>query len=148
MKVLVKKLHELARVPSFARFGDAGADLHAVEAFELRPLEPTMVKLGIAIELPYGYEAQIRPRSSLSKRGVVCSLGTIDSGYRGELAAILTWYTDTAKYLVPGVQKLSFNAGDRVAQLVICELPTTVFEEAEELSESERGYGGFGSTGV
>jgi dUTP pyrophosphatase len=141
MKVLVKKLHENARVPSFAKFGDAGADLYAVKSVRLLPMVPTVVPCGIAIELPYGYEAQIRPRSSsLMKQHTHVAFGTIDSGYRGEIGVAMVYL---------GTQDaLWVQAGDRIAQLVIVELPTVAFEEAAELSDSERGESGWGSTGV
>jgi dUTP pyrophosphatase len=151
MKVRFRKLHPDAKVPTYAKPGDAGADLYAVERVELRPGEARVVRCGVAIELPDGYEAQIRPRSSLSKRGVHVALGTIDSGYRGEIGAtaLLLDHRDRwdAEEQGPRPHRFVVRAGDRIAQLVIAPVTRATFEEAEELSASERGDGGWGSSG-
>lgn len=139
MIVRFKKLHPRAKLPTYAKPGDAGADVCAVESVRLRYGEPVVIPFGFAIELPDGYEAQIRPRSSLSKAGVFVSLGTVDAGYRGVVGATLT-------LVRPGADFEIF-IGDRVAQMVIAPVTHATFEEAEELSASERGTGGFGSTG-
>lgn len=137
--VRFKRFHPRAVVPEYAKPGDAGADLRAVESVRLRPFEPVKVRLGVGIELPPGYEAQIRPRSSLNAEGVHCALGTIDQGYRGEMLAVLTLLQSRHDYEI--------YIGDKVAQLVIAPVARATFEEAAELGESERGTGGFGSTG-
>lgn len=151
MIVKFRKLHQRARAPVYAKPGDSGADLRAVEAFRLKPGEPMAIPLGIAIELPppvwcepffahVTFEAQIRPRSSMSKAGVYCALGTIDNGYRGELGATLTLVNT-------GHLDFEIHIGDKIAQLVIAPVVRVEFEEAHELSQSERGQDGWGSSG-
>jgi len=137
--VRFKRFHDRAVVPEYAKPGDAGADLRTVESVRLRPFEPVKVRLGIGIELPPGYEAQIRPRSSLNSQGVAVLLGTIDQGYRGELSA-------TMVLLNRGYADYEIHIGDKVAQLVIAPVARATFVEGE-LGESARGAGGFGSTG-
>jgi dUTP pyrophosphatase len=111
------------------------------EAITLQPMERRLIPTGISIELPQGYEAQIRPRSGLAlKKGITCvnSPGTIDSDYRGEVGAILINLSSEAQVI---------EHGERVAQMVIAKYITAIFEEVSVLSETERGAGGFGSTG-
>lgn len=131
----VKQLHPKAVIPTYARFGDAGLDLTATEV-SIGPL--CVCKFGIAVEIPDGYEATIRPRSSLSKAGWHVALGTIDSGYRGELMCILVRLAGYASGPV---------AGDRVAQLVVTPVACCQVEIVDELSKTARGEGGFGHTG-
>lgn len=140
MIVRYKKFHKNARVPEYARAGDSGADLFAVDSCWLKPGEPKVIKFGFALELPDGYEAQIRPRSSMSKQGIHVAFGTIDSGYRGEIGA-------TVMVVNPGLGQYPIHIGDKVAQLVIAPVSRASFELAESLSESARGEGGWGSTG-
>jgi len=139
--VNVKKLHEDAVMPEYSKVGDAGADLCCVEDFTLWAGMRKLVKTGIAIELPKGYEAQVRPRSGLAyKKGItiVNAPGTVDEGYRGDVGVILmNTSTETVK----------FKAGDRIAQLVIKPVEQAEFKLVQELGDSERGAGGFGSTG-
>jgi len=141
MEVRVKKLHEDAVVPNFAHAGDAGADLVSVEDVELNAGEHKLVKTGIAIELPPYTEAQVRPRSGLAlKHGITVlnTPGTIDFQYRGEIGVILhnTHIID-----------FKIEKGMRIAQMVINQLPKVEYVEVEELSDTDRGEGGFGSTG-
>ena len=126
--------------PAYKTDGASGMDLTSVvpHIFIILRGETARVPLGFAIELPPGYEAQIRPRSSLSARGIVCHLGTIDSDYRGELMAVLTNTSETGYPVHPR---------DRIAQLVIAPVERVRLFRTDELSETARGGGGFGSTG-
>ncbi len=120
---------------------DAGMDLCSVESVLLPPGQPTLVPTGLTIELPPGYEAQIRPRSGLAFKHALTvpnSPGTIDPGYRGEIKVIL---------LNLGKTTYQVNAGDRIAQMVIAQYAAAEWVEGD-LAESQRGEGGFGSTGV
>jgi len=132
-----------ARLPQRATEGSTGLDLFAyIKKSGRITLEekPKLVGTGIAVEVPRGYDVQIRPRSGLSARGVVAALGTVDSDYRGEL--LVTMYT-----LGRG-SSFEIRHGDRIAQLVISKLADLPVEEAEELSGTERGPQGHGSTGM
>lgn len=129
-------------LPSYAHQGDAGADLCAREDVTLEPGERRLVPTGVAIALPLGYVGLIHPRSGLAtKHGltVVNAPGTVDAGYRGELKVTLL-NTDTRTPIV-------LKRGDRIAQLVIQKVERATFIQVEELDESVRGTGGFGSTG-
>jgi dUTP pyrophosphatase len=135
--------HDLP-LPNYATAGSAGLDLlAAVESdFELAPGARAAVPCGIAIELPHGAEAQVRPRSGLAlNHGITClnAPGTIDCDYRGEIKAILINHGDTPFRIARGM---------KIAQMVIARYEQAVLFEAHELSESERGAGGFGSTGT
>jgi len=132
-----------ARLPQRATEGSTGLDLFAyIKKSGRITLEdkPKLVGTGIAVEVPRGYDVQIRPRSGLSARGVVAALGTVDSDYRGEL--LVTMYT-----LGRG-SSFEIRHGDRIAQLVISKLADLPVEQAEELSGTERGPQGHGSTGM
>lgn len=142
MKLEVKKLTEKARLPERANKGDAGLDLFSVEMVNIEPGTYHLVKTGIAIQLPKNTEAQIRPRSGLAlKQGITVlnSPGTIDEGYRGEIGVILINHSK-----VPFVVK----EGMKIAQMVIKPVLYPEVEEVEYLSFSDRGEGGFGSSGV
>ncbi len=118
---------------------DAGMDLRALEHVVLSPGVALGVPTGIAIELPPGYEAQVRPRSGMAlKHSVTVNFGTIDPGYRGEIRVVM-FNLGRADYVI--------EKGDRIAQLVIARYESVEWEEGEELGESERGAGGFGSSG-
>jgi len=146
MKVGIKRL-EHARdlaVPHYATKGSAGLDLLAAihEEIELLPGQRMAVPTGIAIELPLGWEAQVRPRSGLAlNNGITClnSPGTIDSDYRGEIKAILINH---------GAEVFVIKRGHKIAQMVIAKHEQAELVEVEALSDSERGAGGFGSTGM
>jgi dUTP pyrophosphatase len=138
----IQKLHAHAIVPRYAHgpAEDAGMDLHAVEDVLLAPGETKLVPTGIAIELPPGYEAQIRPRSGLALKHSITlpnSPATIDPGYRGELRVIL---------LNLGKNPFELRRGDRIAQMVISRYEAVEWEEGD-LAGSARGAGGFGSSG-
>ena len=129
-------------LPTYAREGDAGMDICAAEDLEIPPMEWKVVRTGIHIELPEGYECQIRSRSGLAaKHGiqVLNSPGTIDSGYRGEIMVILKNNHNTKSYEV--------KYGDRIAQMVFAKFLTAHFHKVKVLEGSERGEGGLGSTG-
>ena len=141
VKILNKSKHNL---PHYATNQSAGMDLRAnlVEPIVLKTLERTLVKTGLFIELPIGYEAQIRPRSGLSyKKGITVlnSPGTIDADYRGEIGVILVNLSS---------EEFVIKDGERVAQMVITKHEQAIWEEVIELVETKRGAGGFGSTGV
>lgn len=138
MQVKIKKLHPNASIPQYAKQGDAGMDLTAV-SFEYIDLEHIKYNFGLSIEIPKGYAGLIFPRSSCYKQGQLLSnsVGVIDSGYRGEISAVMIGNHPEQKYQV----------GDRVAQIIIMPYPEIEFIETEELSTSERGEGGYGSTG-
>lgn len=128
-------------IPVKAHPDDAAYDLRARTALILPPGVPTLVPTGVHIELPVHMEAQIRPRSGLAAKHAITCLnapGTIDAGYRGEISAIMMNF-DKEPYAV--------QRGDRIAQMVICKLPEVELVPADSLSETERGAGGFGSTG-
>ena len=128
-------------LPAYATPGSAGVDLRAVERRVLRPGERALVPTGISIALPTGYEAQVRPRSGLAlKHGIILpnGPGTIDADYRGEVQVILMNLGDATFTVEPG---------DRIAQMVIAPVSRVDWLEADALDETERGAGGFGSTG-
>jgi dUTP pyrophosphatase len=140
--VLIKRLDPDMPVPAYSHPGDAGADLAAAEEVTLGPGERALIRTGVAIALPDGYAAFVHPRSGLAaKHGVtiVNAPGTVDAGYRGEIKVTLL-NTDRER-------PVSFQRGDRIAQLVIQRVERAVFHEADELPGSARGDGGFGSTG-
>lgn len=141
MTLKVKRLAPHATLPAYARANDAGLDLCAATDLDLPPGETRLVPTGIAIELPPDTEAQVRPRSGLALAHNVTVLntpGTIDEGYRGEVGVILINH---------GRQPLHITAGMRIAQLVIQRRWHVEVVEADELSSTSRGSGGFGSTG-
>lgn len=140
--VLIQRLDSGLPLPARAHPGDAGVDLFAAQAVTLRPGQRAVVPTGVAIALPDGYAAFIHPRSGLAARHgvtIVNAPGTVDAGYRGEIKVALL-NTD------PG-QPVSFERGDRIAQLVVQRVACPVFHEVRSLPGSARGDGGFGSTG-
>src|SRR6201987_5047511 len=140
--VLIKRLVPGVPLPSYAHPGDAGADLATAEDVELGPGERALVPTGIALALPDGYAAFVHPRSGLAARhGVtlVNAPGTVDAGYRGEIKVTLL-NTDRDR-------PVSFQRGDRIAQLVVQQVAHVVLQEVESLPGSARAGGGFGSTG-
>ena len=138
----VKKLSADAKIPQSARLGDAAYDLFSSVDYELMPREWYAVPTGIAIEIPDGYEGQVRPRSGLAAKEGVTVLntpGTIDSGYRGEVKTIM---------INLGDKPFKITKGMRISQIAIRPVPEVQFIEVDELSDTERGEGGFGSTGI
>lgn len=141
IKIINKSNHEL---PHYETIASAGMDLRAniTEAITLKPLARTIIKTGLFIELPIGFEAQVRPRSGLAaKKGVTVlnAPGTIDADYRGEIGVILANISN---------EDFIIENGERIAQLVIAKHERAEWISVEELSETSRGEGGFGSTGV
>jgi dUTP pyrophosphatase len=140
--VLIQRLDAELPLPARAHPGDAGVDLFAAEPVTLAPGERAVVPTGVAIALPEGYAAFVHPRSGLAARhGVtlVNAPGTVDAGYRGEVKVTLI-NTDPR-------QPVSFERGDRIAQLIVQRVATVLFHEVQSLPGSARGTGGFGSTG-
>ncbi|MFN4122968.1 MAG: dUTP diphosphatase [Flavobacteriales bacterium] len=141
VKIINRSIHEL---PSYSTPYSAGMDLRASlqESISLGPLERALVPTGLFIELPEGYEAQVRPRSGLAaKHGITVlnSPGTIDADYRGEIKVILVNLSN---------MHFTINDGERIAQMVVTKHESVKWEVAENLEESARGAGGFGHTGV
>ena len=141
IKIINKSRHDL---PQYETIASAGMDLRAnlSEARVLKPLERSIVGTGLFIELPIGIEAQVRPRSGLAaKKGVTVlnAPGTIDADYRGEIGVILVNLSN---------EEFTINNGERIAQLVVAKHERAEWEKAETLSDTDRGSGGFGSTGT
>jgi len=142
MKVLITRLDDDLPLPTYAKSGDAGADVHSRIDLTIEPGERALVPTGISIAIPDGYAAFAHPRSGLAiKHGVsmVNAPGTIDAGYRGELQIILINHDLKERFII--------KRGDRIAQLVFQKVERAEFIEVEELPGSGRGTGGFGSTG-
>jgi dUTP pyrophosphatase len=148
MKVKFKKLNENAVIPSYAKSGDAGMDLiatsHDYEESDSGARRLQVYGTGLAVEIPEGYVGLLFPRSSIAKKALYLTnaVGVIDSGYRGEIK--IKFAIDASR----PTGHTAYSTGDRIAQLVIMPFPTIEPEEATELSNTERGEGGFGSTGV
>ncbi len=141
MTLRIKRLTPSATLPAYAHDGDAGLDLFAAVDLTIDPAEWRSVPTGVAIELPEGTEGQVRPRSGLARDHGVTVLnapGTIDEGYRGELAVLLVNH---------GRQPFHVTRGSRIAQLVVQRRVSVVVADVETLSDTPRGAGGFGSTG-
>ncbi|MDL2315327.1 dUTP diphosphatase [Bacteroidales bacterium OttesenSCG-928-C19] len=141
VKIVNKSHHQL---PAYETIGSAGMDLRAClkESVTLKPLERALIPTGLFIELPLGYEAQVRPRSGLALKkgiGVLNSPGTIDADYRGEICVILINFS-TEDFII--------QDGERIAQMVVAKHERVEWELAEVLDETSRGAGGFGHTGV
>jgi dUTP pyrophosphatase len=141
IKIINKSQHPL---PNYETNASAGMDLRAnlTESITLKPLERILVKTGLFIELPIGYEAQVRPRSGLAlKKGITVlnSPGTVDADYRGEIGVILVNLSN---------EDFVIENGERIAQLIIAKHERAKWQETIELTETSRGEGGFGSTGV
>ena len=131
-----------AIAPEYATVGAAGMDLRSLEDIRLAPMERKLVRTGVSVAVPPGYEAQVRPRSGLAIRhglGMVNSPGTIDSDYRGEIGLIMINFGEVA---------VEIAKGERLAQLVLAPVSHAHLQQAAALDETERGTGGFGSTGT
>ncbi len=143
-KIQVKIVNKSSNpLPGYETAGAAGMDLRAELStpLQLKPLQRALVPTGLFIELPAGYEAQVRPRSGLAiKQGITClnSPGTIDADYRGEVKVILINLSDETQ---------TINQGDRIAQVVIAAVEQAEWAQVDELTETKRGTGGFGHTG-
>jgi dUTP pyrophosphatase len=142
MKLKILKLTDLAILPKYEHPDDSGLDLFAIEELEIASGESQLVHTGISIQLPQGTEAQIRPRSGLALKHQITVLntpGTVDEGYRGEIGVILINH---------GVHSFRVTKGMKIAQMVITPVIHVEVEEVDELSNTSRGVGGFGSTGI
>jgi dUTP pyrophosphatase len=142
MKVRIKKLNENAVIPSYAKSGDAGMDLVATSIISENDTQITY-GIGLALEIPNGFVGLIFPRSSVRKTRLMLSncVGVVDSGYRGELQATFNKVNQNS------IAENDYKVGDRIAQIMIIPHPPIEFKEVDDLSETERGEGGFGSTG-
>ena len=142
IKVPVKRLDDTIDLPEYAYEGDAGLDLRAAEDTVLNPFGRQVVSCGIAIAIPHGYAGFVLPRSGLAAKhgiSIVNAPGLIDSNYRGEIKVIL---------INLGTADFTINSGDRIAQMIVAPVTQASFTITDSLSETERGSGGFGSTGL
>lgn len=141
MQIKIKKLHKDAVIPSYSKPGDAGLDITAVAKISNTSFECTY-STGIAVEIPRGYVGLVFPRSSIKNKELSLSnsVGVIDSGYRGDIQFTFN--------KLNGLDSIDYKVGDRIAQLVIIPYPQIEFLEVDELSTTERGDGGFGSSGA
>lgn len=142
LQVRIKLLDPVAKIPTYATDGDAGADLYSIDHGILEPGERRLIRTGIALDIPAGFVGLIHPRSGLAAKmgiSIVNAPGTIDSGYRGEIKVNLI-NTSPLSY--------SFCIGDRIAQILFQEVYQADFDEVEELDDSARGANGHGSTGA
>jgi dUTP pyrophosphatase len=144
MKIKFKKINKLANMPAYETSQSAGMDIRACinKTILLKPLERALIPTGLAVEVQNGYEVQVRARSGLALKNGIClanGIGTIDSDYRGEIGVIL---------INLGQEDFVVNNGDRIAQLVVMKHETPIIIEDENLSDSKRQSGGFGSTGL
>ncbi len=142
IKVSIQRIHEKAKIPSYANADDAGVDLYSVKDIILNPGERVLVPIGIKIAIPKGYEGHVRPKSGLAlKHGIsiVNTPGTIDAGYRGEIGVIVINH---------GSEPYTIESGKKIAQMVFNKVEQADFVEVESLDETSRGEGGFGSTGL
>ncbi len=142
MKIKIQKIHPNALIPKYQTEGSSGFDLHAVEEVMIKPHSVGLVKIGICLSLEVGYELQVRTRSGLALNHQVMVLnspGTVDNDYRGEIKVILANLSD---------KDFKVQVGDRIAQGVVQKTYKAEFIEYEQLDETSRGSGGFGSTGV
>ena len=143
INIPVKRLDDSVELPTYAYEGDAGLDLRASESVVLRPFERRLIGTGIAVAIPDGYAGFVQPRSGMAHRhglSLANTPGLVDSHYRGELKVC-------AINLDPNTE-IHISRGDRIAQLVIQRVPTVDLVEVKELDETDRGIGGFGSSGV
>lgn len=142
MTVKFKKIHPDAVMPEYAHAGDAGMDVRSVDELTIPPGARALVHTGLIIVLPPMYEAQVRPRSGLALKSGITVLntpGTIDAGYRGEVGVILANF---------GENEFKVAKGDKIAQIVIQPVIRAEIEETQSIDATDRGEGGFGSTGV
>jgi dUTP pyrophosphatase len=142
MKLKISKLDESAVIPRYEHLNDSGLDLISIDESEILPGETKLIHTGISIQLPQGTEAQIRPKSGLALKYQITVLntpGTVDEGYRGEIGVILINH---------GMHSFRVTKGMKIAQMVITPVIHVEVEEVDELSNTSRGAGGFGSTGI
>ncbi|OOR23188.1 dUTP diphosphatase [Bacillus wiedmannii] len=157
LRVKIKRVKDV-ELPKYAKSGDAGFDLVAAEDTVIYPGGTKVIPTGLAFEIPPGYELQVMPRSGISRKTFLrVVLGTVDSGFRGEVGVIVSNTSYPGNTIALGINddneiymnvKYEIKKGDRIAQGVIAPIETAHFVEADELSDSERGNQGFGSTGT
>jgi dUTP pyrophosphatase len=141
-QIKIKKLNPYAIIPHYAHEGDAGMDVYSTINFTLKPNHRSMIPTGLSFEIPKGYELQIRPKSGIAiKKGITLlnTPGTLDSGYRGELKIIMINHSS---------EEYKIKKGEKIAQIVLAKYEEANIIEIEELNETARGKGGFGSTGL
>lgn len=141
IKIKMQKISDVP-TPSYAHKGDSGVDLHAAEDYVLKPMERKLIGTGLKLEIPYGYEGQVRPKSGLAiNHGIshANAVGTIDSSYRGEIKVPLINLSN---------KSYKIEKGKKIAQLIFAKVEEIIFEEVEELNSTTRNEGGFGSTGL
>lgn len=144
MKVKIKKTEDRAKIPYYQTKGAAGFDLHSIDTVSIQAGSTMLVRTGLAFEIPEGYELQIRPRSGMSAKTKVRisnSPGTIDSDYRGEVKIIVDNISQNQ------ADSYRIQEGDRIAQAILQKVEQAEFEQVDELSNTKRGSGGFGSSG-
>lgn len=142
MRIKIKKLHPRAIIPQYQTTHSAGFDLHSLDSHILKAGERMLIPTGVAFEIESGYEVQVRPRSGLALKNGISVLntpGTVDSDYRGEIKVLLINHSS---------EDFTIESGDRIAQGVVSKVYQVEFEEVEVLADSQRGEGGFGSSGV
>ena len=142
IEIKIKKIHPDAIIPRYVHPGDAGMDLFSCENYVLKPSERKLFGTGLKVELPEGYEMQIRPKSGLAlKHGITVlnTPGTIDSGYRGEIGVILINHSN---------ENYEINSKEKISQAVISRIKRAEIIEVDEIDETSRGEEGFGSTGL
>lgn len=140
LKIKIKKIAD-AKMPAYAHKGDSGVDLYSAEDCMLHPMERKLVATGIKIAIPYGYEAQIRPKSGMALQGISHAncVGTIDSGYRGEIKIPMINLND---------KPYKIEKGKKIGQMVFAKVEEAIFEEVDEFDLTTRNEKGFGSTGL
>ncbi len=138
MKIKIKKLHPDAKLPSYAHPGDVGMDLYSLEDYIVQPGERKIFPVGIALEFEHGYAAILKDKSGISKAGLHTFGGVYDAGYRGEYFVGLVNFSSVPYH---------FEKGDKLGQLIIFPVAIAELEETDELTDSSRGTGGYGSTG-
>lgn len=138
VEVKIKKIHQDAKTPTIGYKGDACWDIYSIEDKIVPARGMAEINVGLATEIPEGWENQLRTRSSFAKKGLQCHFGTVDSGYRGYLGVFMYNHTDTDYQIIKG---------DKIAQVATRRVPEVTLTIVDELSESERGEKGFGSSG-
>jgi len=142
LEIIVQRLDKDIKMPAYAHDGDAGVDLYSSGNFKVKPGERVLVPTGLKMAIPYGYEGQVRPKSGLAlKHGITVlnTPGTVDAPYRGEVGVIVINHDPRNIYEV--------KKGEKIAQMVFNKIEYVIFTEAKELASTNRGEGGYGSTG-
>jgi dUTP pyrophosphatase len=139
MKIKIKKLHPDAKIPTYANPGDAGMDIYSIEDLVIKPNYRALIKTGLTIVFPEGYTMLVWDKSGLAMKGVTTIAGVIDAGFRGELKIAL---------LNIGSKDYIIKKGEKIAQVLIQKVEHPLIEEVDSLTETQRGKGGFGSSGI